>query len=71
MLINTKMKAKSYGPAGGVRVMGSDGDGGETVVADFPSPAHFYLLTGFKTAEAFNEAQADKPTTFLQWERKH
>ncbi len=70
MLICTTMCATQE-PLGRIRIVGSDGDGGAMTVADFHSPAHFYLLTGFKSAEAFNAAQEDKPTSFILWERKH
>lgn len=67
-MINTKLKAVSR----------TDGlnkvylvDVNDDIVAEFASTATFYIVTGFKSAEAYNEHHADEPVKFLVWKREH
>jgi hypothetical protein len=64
-MINTKLTAR----------MVDDGvyltDVNRDIVATFVSLATFYIVTGFKTVEAYNDYQDEQPVKFLVWERKH
>lgn len=65
-MINTKLTAKLESN-GVIRLTHSSGD----YVATFESAPFFYIVTGFKTVEAYNAHHADKPTTFLVWKREN
>lgn len=67
-MINTKLKAERGG-LGNAMVTLKNVDG-ETV-ATFSSDAFFYVVTGFKTIEAYNEYQEEQPVKFLVWKREH
>jgi hypothetical protein len=69
-MINIKLKAHtSTAPTttDGVYLTDTGGD----IVATFVSLATFYIVTGFRTVEAYNAHQDQQPTKFLVWERKH
>ena len=69
-MINTKMRATVL-TTGQIAVLGYVGEGHEETVAVFEHDAHFYLLTGFRRVKDFNEAQEEKPQSFLVWKRSH
>lgn len=65
-MINTRLKAED-GSKGIIRLVRPSGE----CVATFESAPFFYIVTGFKTAEAYNTHHEEKPTTFLVWKREH
>lgn len=70
-MINTKLKAENVFRLGGktdaINLVNLDGE----TVAAFSSAAFFYIVTGFKSAEAYNEHHDDEPVKFLVWKREH
>lgn len=66
-MINMKMKAHYADAPTGVYLTDTNGD----IVATFVSLATFYIVTGFKTVEAYNAVQDEQPVKFLQWKREH
>lgn len=65
-MINTKTTAfRAHN--GSITMKNMDGD----EVATFASDAFFYIITGFKTVDAYNEYQDEQPTKFLVWPRQH
>jgi hypothetical protein len=69
-MINIKLTAHtSRAPTtiDGVYLTDTHGD----IVATFVSLATFYIVTGFKTVEAYNAWQDEQPVKFLVWKREH
>lgn len=67
-MINTRLKAHEPLPGGREIVLENrDGD----IVARFSSAAFFYIVTGFKSAQAYNDHHEDEPTKFLVWKLEH
>lgn len=68
-MINTKLTAKGSEVIGsrGINLINVDGE----CVASFSGPEFFYVVTGFKSAEAYNAHHADEPVRFLAWKRNH
>lgn len=68
-MINTKLKAKKSEVLGsrGINLINVDGD----CVASFSGPEFFYVVTGFKSVEDYNDHHDAQPVKFLQWKRKH
>jgi hypothetical protein len=64
-MINTKLTATENDK--GIFLENAAGD----TVACFESAAYFYIVTGFKSVEAYNEHHADEPVKFLVWKREH
>lgn len=66
-MINTKLTA--HNTINGREIILETVDG--EVAARFASAAMFYIVTGFKSAEAYNEHHADEPVKFLVWKREN
>lgn len=66
-MINTKLKACNTVNEREIVLVDASGD----IVARFESAPFFYIVTGFKSAEAYNEHHADEPVKFLVWKREH
>lgn len=66
-MINTKLKAVPNAVTGKIYLETIQGK----TVAIFENAAYFYIVTGFKSAEAYNEHHADEPVKFLVWKREH
>jgi hypothetical protein len=64
-MINTKLKAVKK--ENGIFLENAAGD----TIACFESEPYFYIVTGFKSAEAYNEHHADEPVKLLVWKREH
>jgi hypothetical protein len=64
-MINTKLFARHSGTT--IELVNVDGD----VVATFINLAMFYIVTGYKTVEAYNEWQDKKKVLFLIWKQEH
>lgn len=66
-MINMKLKAVADAHSSAVYLETANGDGR----VKFDNLALFYIVTGFKTVEAYNDHHDEQPTRFLVWERKH
>lgn len=66
-MINTRLRAE-HG-IGCVRLFGAVDGQPRVCVATFTNINYFYIVTGFRTVEEYNEAQDAKPTTFLVTKR--
>ena len=66
-MINIKLTAHYAESPTGVYLTDTHGD----IVATFISLATFYIVTGFKTVEAYNAWQDEQPVKFLVWKREH
>lgn len=65
-MINTKLRATQLENRK-IVLMNNDGE----IVAEFAGSAFFYVVTGFKSADAYNAHHADEPVKFLVWKREH
>jgi hypothetical protein len=65
-MINTKLTAIEL-QCGAIELMDSQAE----IVARFESAPYFYIVTGFKSADAYNAHHADEPVKFLVWKREH
>ncbi|QBQ72105.1 hypothetical protein Milano_083 [Agrobacterium phage Milano] len=65
-MINTKLIAREVG-FGEIILKDTSGE----TVARFDSAPYFYIVTGFKSADAYNAHHADEPVKFLVWKREH
>lgn len=65
-MINTKLTAVDDGD-GVIRLLHSSG----ICVAKFEGYPFFYIVTGFKSADAYNAHYAEEPVKFLVWKREH
>lgn len=63
------MKLKAIKDAYSSQVMLQDADGHSRI--RFDTIEFFYIVTGFKTVEAYNAHQEEQPTKFLVWNREH
>lgn len=68
-MINITLKAVAVETPTGTKInlVNVDGD----TVATFHGFPFFYVVTGFKTVDAFNANQEEQPTKFLLWKREH
>lgn len=66
-MINMKLKAVQHPTNGKIWLTNADGD----IVAEFMTAPFFYIVTGFKTVEAYNAHHDEQPTKFLLWKREH
>ncbi len=65
-MINTKLEARTTN-GNEIKLFNTDKD----CVATFSSIQFFYIVTGYKTVEAYNENQNEAPVKFLLWKREH
>lgn len=66
-MINTKLKAVADAYSSAVYLESESGEGR----VDFDNLALFYIVTGFKSVEAYNEHHADEPVKFLVWKQEN
>lgn len=68
-MINTKLTAKNSEVLGSraINLLNNDGE----CIASFANDMFFYIVTGFKSAEAYNAHHDEAPVKFLIWKRVH
>lgn len=65
-MINTKLTAVQMSNCK-IALVSASGE----VVAEFAGSAFFYIVTGFKSADAYKAHHADEPVKFLVWKREN
>lgn len=68
-MINTKLTAKNSEVLGSraINLLNNDGE----CIASFANDMCFYIVTGFKSAEAYNVHHDEAPVKFLMWKREN
>lgn len=66
-MINAKLIARITKHNGHIDLLNCHG----SIVATFESEPFFYIVTGFKSADAYNAHYAEEPVKFLVWKREH